>query len=755
MKKRNIILAGAAIALAAQSYARPQQTAGAGPEEAAKAATDSVPGIYDELDELVITAKKEVVKSDGAKLTYDLEQDTSTDGQNLLEALRKVPMVTVDGQDNIYIKGSQNFRIYVNGKEDPMLTANASKVLKAMPAESVSKIEVITEPGAKYDAEGTGGILNLITERVQRKDGYTGSVSLSFSSQNEGVSLYGRMKYDKVTADASVNYFDNYVQGQTNIQDGEEINKASATDYLQLKHTRQNFKFNYVGASLNVSWEPTAKDLFTFGANINNVNTHNGRIDMRTSMYDVNGAMQWALQQNVRGSLKNLGASGNTSYRRTFSDRDNTLTLAYRFNFENSPIKLDYENIAESGNPGVMPYQHNSMSEYGREHTVTVDYAQPWRDGKHKLEAGAKGVWRRNTAINSLSGGMNPDGLITTSDGTGTTRQIQDVSALYCLYTGVFGNVSVTGGVRYEHTRMGLDFLDHTSVNFRRNLDDVVPNAAITYMFGPASTLRLAYQMRISRPAISQLNPTPFRLSPTMAMIGNPDLESERHNSISLSYSNYGGAVGGNISLDLRQANNAIEDYIYVEDNVFYQSYGNFGKNRSAYLSGFLNWNINQKMSVSVNAAVNFTSIRSGDGSQGNHGWNGNYGLQYSYTGPWAMKYSLYGGQSTGSVSLQGKQMGYHYYGLGISRSFLKDDALTVSVNASNFFTKYTLFKMEYSSADFYSHTTFRNRSWNVGINISWQFGHLQDRVKTTGANVENDDQKSSDSGRGKGGIGL
>ena len=754
MKKCNIILAGAAIALAAQSYARPQQTAGAGPEEAAKAATDSVPGIYDELDELVITAKKEVVKSDGAKLTYDLEQDTSTDGQNLLDALRKVPMVTVDGQDNIYIKGSQNFRIYVNGKEDPMLTANASKVLKAMPAESVSKIEVITEPGAKYDAEGTGGILNLITERVQRKDGYTGSVSLSFSSQNEGVSLYGRMKYDKVTADASLNYFDNYTQGQTNIQDSEEINKGNATDYRKLQQTKQSFRFNYIGASLNLSWEPTDKNLFTIGADINNVSTHNGKIDMRSSMYNTDGALQWSLRQNLRGTLKNLGVSGNASYRRTFSDRDNTLTFAYRFNYSNSPIRLAYENTVESGNYAIMPYQQNNMSDYGREHTVTVDYAQPWKDGKHKLEAGAKGVWRRNTAVNSMSGGMDPDALVTTPDETGTTRQIQDVYALYGLYTGVFGKVSVTGGIRYEHTRMGLDFLDHTSTDFRRNLDDVVPNAAVTYMFGPASNLRLAYQMRISRPSISQVNPTPFRL-PSMVMVGNPNLESERHNSISLSYSNYGGVVGGNVSLDLRQANNAIEEYIYLQDDVFYQSYGNFGKNRSAYLSGFLNWNINQKMSVSVNAAVNFTSIRSGDGSQGNHGWNGNYGLQYSYTGPWAMKYSLYGGQSTGSVSLQGKDMGYYYYGLGISRSFLKDDALTVSVNASNFFTKYMRYKMEYSSADFYNLHTFRNRSWNVGINISWNFGHLQDRVKTTGANVENDDQKSSDSGRGKGGIGL
>lgn len=106
----------AAAPLAASLQAAAQTPATEIPVEA----TDTMPSLYDELDELVITAKKEVVKTDGAKLTYDLEQDDTSKGQSVLDALRKVPMVTVDGQDNIYIKGSQDFRIYVNGKEDPI-----------------------------------------------------------------------------------------------------------------------------------------------------------------------------------------------------------------------------------------------------------------------------------------------------------------------------------------------------------------------------------------------------------------------------------------------------------------------------------------------------------------------------------------------------------------------------------------------------------------------------------------------------------
>ena len=255
MKELRLISIGlatlAAIPMAAQSNnPKPAQTE---TEQTPAEAADSISSLYDELDEFVITAKKDVVKSDGAKLTYDLEQDKTSKGQSVLDALRKVPMVSVDGQDNIRVKGDSNFKIYVNGKEDPMLTANASRVLKAMPAESVSKIEVITEPGARYDAEGTGGILNLVTERKQTKEGYTGSLSLNTGSQTDGASAYARVKYGNVTADANVNFAENLWQKQHSQNNTETTDISSDRMYRQLAQSHTWVKFKYIGAGLNLS----------------------------------------------------------------------------------------------------------------------------------------------------------------------------------------------------------------------------------------------------------------------------------------------------------------------------------------------------------------------------------------------------------------------------------------------------------------------------------------------------------------------
>jgi len=713
--------------------------------------TDTISSLYDELDELVITAKKEVVTSDGAKLTYDLEQDDSSKGQSVLDALRKVPMVTVDGQDNIYIKGSQNFRIYVNGKEDPMLTANASKVLKAMPSESVSKIEVITEPGAKYDSEGTGGILNLVTERKQRKDGYTGSLSLSASSQNFGASLYGRMKYDKVTADASINYVNNDLQRQTSIAEQHTIDHNSDPMHEQIMKMNQSFSFNYIGANINFSWEPSEKDLFSFGADVNDIEANLRQLDTYNSMYSKTGNLQWLTSQKIRGSMKNLGASGNLSYRRLLDNAGQSFTAAYRFSYGRNPWDLHYTNNVEEGDTYIIPFQHNLNSTYQREHTVTADYMNPIAEGKHQIEAGVKGIFRHNSAITRQLAGQTVDMMQIVPDDNGHTNQIQNVYAAYASYSGKFDKFTVTAGLRYEHTYTGLNFIDGTHNNFKKNLDDVTPNAAVTYMFGPANNLRLAYQMRINRPSINQMNPTEFKLTQTLVQVGNPDLESEHHNTLSLTYSNFGRVIGGNVSISYFQSNNTIEDYVYVKNDVTYETYGNFGHNRRTELFGFLNWNISGQMTFSVNGAINYTVIRSGDGLLGNHGWNGNFGANFAYTGPWNIKYTLYGGESTGSIRLQGEYSGWYYYGIGISRSFLKDDALTLAVNASNFLTKYTIFKSNTYTGTHSVNNTNKSRNWDVGVTLSWNFGHLQDQVKKTDADLENNDRKST----GGKGIGL
>lgn len=183
---------------AAISAANTPRWADNGTKRAAIEVTDTM--AYDSvkwsenLDAVTVVAKKPLVKSELDKMTYDVESDPEAQANSVLEMLRKVPMVTVDGQDNIMVNNSSSFKVYVNGKPNNMMSNNPSEVLKNMPANSVKKIEIITNPGPKYDAEGVGGIINIITTG-KGMEGYSLTVGTNYNTQGRiGANMFGTVQ---------------------------------------------------------------------------------------------------------------------------------------------------------------------------------------------------------------------------------------------------------------------------------------------------------------------------------------------------------------------------------------------------------------------------------------------------------------------------------------------------------------------------------------------------------------------------------
>ena len=134
------------------------------------------------LDGVTVTAQRQLIKQEVDRIGYDVQADEGSKTQNVMDMLRKVPMVTVDAQDNILVKGSSNYRIYKNGHPDPSLSKNAKEIFKALPAASVKRIEVITDPGAREDAEGIGSILNIVMMDTRKMEGVTGNLTAGYSS---------------------------------------------------------------------------------------------------------------------------------------------------------------------------------------------------------------------------------------------------------------------------------------------------------------------------------------------------------------------------------------------------------------------------------------------------------------------------------------------------------------------------------------------------------------------------------------------
>lgn len=759
MEKAIFVVGLASAALAASSLMAAPQNAAEMPQvktESPEEVNDSILGAtYEDLEEVVVQGVRPVVTTDGATTTYNVEEDPTASGMTLLDMLRKVPMVSVDADDNIKLKGESNYKILINGQSDPTLSANASQIFKMMPADAVVKIEVITEPGAKYDAEGTGGIINLITIRSQKQAGYSGGVSAYINSTMSGLNLNARMKTGNFTVGADFGYGNGRYNPQSSTNDSEQIylDEATGQPTSSLREKMdQKTPFDYLNGSLKLSWEPTEQDLISAGATINRMGAGlrdtKGFTTMRAMTADaagnfVPGAELWSYDNLYDAHIGNLSTTADISYQHNFSPSRHFLALSYLFSYGTHDFDIRTENINAVGITPT-PISDNRSSNINREHTVQLDYTNDFNSSKHLLEVGAKGIFRHNSAFGTFATGRDSQSLVVDDANRTNLSQIQDVAALYASYTGNFGNVGVKGGLRYEYTHMANTFHIGNQDNYSRNLNDLVPNAAITYSFGPVENLRLAYQMRISRPTIEQVNPYRMVISDFTAQQGNPDLNSEHSNNVSLTYSNFGGRVGGTIGAEYTQVDDMISPY-HITDGVQYVStYGNIGRKRAFALNGFMNWTIIPRMTLGFNGRLEYLTLRSDSPHYSNHGWGGNLTANWNYmtTSDWT--FSAYGGWSARNIELQGTRSGWYYYGVGVNRKLLSDKSLTIGVNASNFLQG----RMHYDSETITgssivrSHYTVRN--WNVGVNISWTFGSLKQDVRSVDAKIVNDDQSQA-----------
>lgn len=701
-----------------------------------------------------VVAQKPLVKAEIDKISYSIEDDPDSQTNTTLEMLRKVPLVTVDGEDNIQVNGSSNFKVHVNGKPNTLMSNNPKEVLRSLPANSVKSIEVITEPGAKYDAEGIGGILNIITDDAKMQ-GYNVTVSGRASNMGIGGSAYGTVQVGKFTVTGNYSY--NYNNQPTGY--GQSTRKDfTSTDFRYLESQSSNdSKGNFQFGNLEGSYEIDTLNLITFSANL-----FGGKFkgDNNTFTEMLNNAREhtysYRTLSNNTTNFSNLGV--NFDYQHSFKKKGEYLTLSYKFN--NSPdggeATTSYQDIDNYPTDlyGELRKRYYDNNAHTAEHTAQVDYVNPLTD-MHYIDAGMKYIYRLNASDSKYyreddNGAMQP-----AEDLSSKFDQGQNILAAYADYQLKWKKLGFKAGVRYEHTFMDVKYAYMPDRNFDANFDDIVPSANFSYMLGTSMSLRANYNMRINRPGIWYLNPFRDVSNPTSISYGNPDLDTEKAHNLGMTFSSFSAKFSINLNLSYMFINNGIERYSFVNNGVMESTYGNIGKSNRTRLSLWMNWNPGSKTRISLNAGGSYSDFKSSEFASGNHGFQGNFFGNIQQTLPWDLRFSVYGGGSTPYISLQGKGSSYNYYGMNLSRSFLKEKRLTFSIYASNVFSKYQTYSSETVTDTFRSWSESKSPSRSYGLSISWRFGELKAQVKKTARSISNDDVKSGGGGQGGSGGGT
>ena len=347
------------------------------------------------IDEAIIIAQKPLVKVEIDKIVYSMENDPESKVNSTLEMLRKVPLVTVDGEENVQLKGSSNFKIYLNGRPSNMLSGrNVSQVLKSMPANSVKSIEVITDPGARYDAEGIGGIINIVTSR-NAFQGYQGSVSVNAGTHGDyGAGAYLTAKVGKLGLTGNFNY----IKNKSPWSDSESMssNLINNLYHQETSIGRNKNSTIYVFGHLEASYEFDTLNLLSIGVDLMNGNSKS-ITERAIEMRDINNIFVYGYDRNGEGKY-NYGYTGvNVDYQRATRKKGELFTLSYRFN--NSPDGS--ESYSYASNVLGAPPSHIRLNQWAdneaktREHTGQLDYINPLNKN-HSVEGGVKYILREN-----------------------------------------------------------------------------------------------------------------------------------------------------------------------------------------------------------------------------------------------------------------------------------------------------------------------------------------------------------------------
>lgn len=692
-----------------------------------------------ELQGVEVVAQKPLVKNEVDRISYDVQSDKDNETKTLLDMLKKVPMVSVNGQDEIMVNGTSNFVIYHNGHPEPAMAQNYKYVFKAIPASAVKRVEVITEPGAKYDAEGVGAILNIVTDDASQAvstKGASGTVGAGIDNYADvNGNFYVSSNLGKVAT--SVNYGYHHLnrhgmRQQTNSQmryvdSGNESESSSALDDLSI-----DVHYGNIAASYNFDKDNLLS--MSFGGFFTD---YSALANTRSSLSNSAGEPIYSYNAHFDTPYtKYYNFNGRADYEHRTSRQGETLTLSYMLSTTRNKKTEKYDYFDTQSMP--FPYEGYNLrsKENFLEHTAQIDWTRPFA-GAFKFEMGGKYINRRNKSNTS----MIYDGY---EEGNFDSRfeHLTQVAAAYTSLSFQKDKLSARAGLRYEHSFLKAKYPDGSQTDYDRRLNDWVPSANVNYQISPVNSLKLAFATRINRPGIEYLNPAVVA-TPTTVSYGNSHLGSSRNYSISATFMHISPKLVYNVVPSYTFSDDEIGEVHMVDNNRMVTTYGNVVSSRSVAVNAFVQWMITQKTSLMLNGRYGMNHFKSDALGIDLRRWDGLFFYaQLSQDLPLKIKATANVGEfGGGAQSLYARQGHVWFHGIGLQRSFLKDDRLTVKIDAQNPFShRMSSFKSYTVKGDYVGCNGFKYSMRKFQLSVTWRFGSTTVDVKKAATTIENDD---------------
>ena len=687
-----------------------------------------------------------VIENKIDRLVYNAGQDITAKGGSASDLLAKVPMVEVDMDGNVSIRGSRNLRVLINGRPSGMMAGSVADALRSLPADGIDKIEVITNPSAKYDAEGTAGIINIILKQVKLK-GKTGNISSGLGTRSANLS--GDVSIQNGSTNFTVrlggHFWRSWGGGWTN-----RTNTINGVGYA----LRQvNDVKNWGGGprlTLSSDFQLDKSSALSVSTTFS-TRMRNSDNQVSTSTGFEHQPLDFLWKQSTDNFTYGLGLDANIDYRKSFKKVGRELGISLQYSGSQDNTDYSFLRYNESG---AETRKEQSLN-IGKNNEITsqIDFTEPLH-AKLTWELGLK------TTLRSVKSDYHFDSF---NYADAVFSAINDRNNQFDYYQNVYGGYSQFAynmsqkyafklGGRYEATEFG-GVLYQPSIERYQGLSyqNFIPYINVNRKLGKGGYLRGTYTQRIQRPSLFYLNPYTNFSDPLNITTGNPRLSAEVSNNFELSTGNYGAKGGWGMNVFHRRIGNAIETIRSVgQDRVYRTTYGNIGLN---YTTGFdVNANLKGKWkgrdwTLNFNGGLGWVDIRSGQDTgllkgARNQGVTYNAGLRSSLklSKQWQME--LWGRFNAPTFSLQGTATNWFFHMIGVKRRFDNDKG-GFGFGLDNPFLPRTDFITKASGQDFNYYSLQRINMWGVRVNFDYKFGAMTiEKPKPVLRKLQNDDLK-------------
>jgi len=624
------------------------------------------------------------------KRVYNVAKNNLIRGGTVSDVLENVPSVSVDIDGNIELRGNNNVRILVDGKPSGLIGLGGIDALTRLPAESIEKVEVITSPSARYQAEGTTGIINIILAKRFLK-GLNGIFNLS-AGKNDTYSGSANLNYRK----GKFNFFTNSGYSDRNnkgraVQDNVYTSPLSSVErYVEerlFKRDRQGLNIN-----LGLDYQITKKSSLTLNYLANERDGDDSTVNEQ-SQYQSDGILVTNRYENEIDQEHSNQFS--VDFEKKFNEQGHklTATLQTENNDETETSEIDsfFENGQRSDESEI-----NTAVERQERNLVQIDYIYPINKNT-KFEAGYRGTDNKRIIDFEVQIIDENDNATIDENLSNIIEFEQEVHALYTQLGKNFNAFSFLAGFRFENTSIFVEQLDSSTPLNIKSYDDFFPTLNLGYEISPTASITLGYNRRISRPNAWALNPFQSRSSKTSYFQGNPKLDPSYSNGIDIGYLKQFKKVTLNTSLYYRKSTDAVSRVAIVTDEtVFVNGIEtpvirrlpiNLGTNEQFGVE--FNTTFRLVKGMRTNASVNFFRRIEKGSYQGisydndSSSWSGN--LSNSYSLPFAIQSQFSVRYKGPNESAFGKSKGFLFTDLALSKDIFYDDA-TINFRFSDLF---------------------------------------------------------------------